>query len=103
MESPEEFVHDASKEVLDEDDLGSPKRRQLVRAIRIVDDAARETTDPAAAALLAANMSMLLATGGPTPIGQCKQADPFADIYVVFDSDGHRYECTHDPPHSTRL
>ena len=101
---PEELVRSANTEVVGEPTTDvRTRRRYLDRAIVIVDRVASETSDPSQAALLAASTSLMVAASGPQPIGQCKEATPFADIYVVFDSNGHRFECLHDPPHSSAM
>jgi hypothetical protein len=79
------------------------RRRYLADALEIVDRAASVADAPDQAALLAASTRLMLANSGPQALGQCKEDEPYADIYVVFDSNGHRFECTHNPPHSTEL
>ena len=80
-----------------------PEVPDLDRVIEILESAKAEASDGGLEALLEASTTLLLAATAPSPIGQCKEADPFAPIYVVFDLSGHRYECTHKPPHSSLL
>jgi hypothetical protein len=79
------------------------RNRYFDEAIKLVTQVDPVPEDHGQAALLVASTRLMLAASGPQPMGQCKEAEPFANIYVVFDSSGHRFECTHDPAHSSPI
>jgi hypothetical protein len=100
---PEDLVRSVAEEISGESEGTIDADAYIDRAIELVDAIAGESIEPSHRTLLAASTSLLLAARGPQSIGQCKEKTPFAPIYIVFDAGGHRYECTHDPPHSSPL
>jgi hypothetical protein len=99
-----DLVHQAAERVEEAVAADAETRRlKFDQAIELVTEATPDSDDRGQAALLTASTRLLLAASGPQALGQCKEEEPFANIYVVFDSKGRRLECTHDPPHSSEL